>query len=135
MSKIVLKDVVVKVDNVDLSDHVNTVQITDTSAEVETTAFGPNGRVTRVGGLKDASVSLTFHQNFAAGEVWATLKDKVGTIGTVQIIPNGTTVGTTNPAYSAEVLYTTMDHLNGSVGELSTASVTWPANTITYATA
>jgi hypothetical protein len=134
VSKTVLKDVVVRVDNVDLSDHVNQVSITETVAEVETTAMGP-GRVERVGGLKDASVSLTFHQNFAAGEVWATLRDKVGTIGTVQVIPNGTVVSSTNPRYSVEVLYTSMDALNGSVGELSTASVTWPANTITYATA
>lgn len=134
MSKTVLRDVVVRVDNVDLSDHVNQVSITETVAEVETTAMGP-GRVGRVGGLKDASVSLTFHQNFAAGEVWATLRDKVGTIGTVQVIPNGTVVSSTNPRYTVEVLYTSMDALNGSVGELSTASVTWPANTITYATA
>ena len=134
MSKIVLTECVVKVDNVDLSDHVNSVQIAETAAEVETTAFG-NTHVQRVGGLKDASVSLTFHQNFAAGEVWATLKDKVGTVGTVVVLPNGTTPSATNPSYSMEVLYTQMDHLNGSIGELSTASVTWPANTITYASA
>lgn len=134
MSKIVLTNAVVKVDTVDLSDHVNQVSISETAAEVETTAFG-NTHVQRVGGLKDASVSLTFHQNFAAGEVWATLKDKVGTVGTVTVIPNGTVVGATNPSYTMTVLYTQMDHLNGSIGELSTASVTWPANTITYASA
>lgn len=134
MSKIVLTNAVVKVDNVDLSDHVNQVSISETAAEVETTAFG-NTHVQRVGGLKDASVSLTFHQNFAAGEVWATLKDKVGTVGTVVVLPAGTAPSSTNPSYTMQVLYTQMDHLNGSVGELSTASVTWPANTITYASA
>jgi hypothetical protein len=91
--------------------------------------------VTRVGGLRDSSISLTFHQNFAAGEVYATLKDKVGSIGTVQVIPNGTTISATNPSISLEVLYTEMSHLDGSIGELSTASVTWPANSITKATA
>jgi hypothetical protein len=134
MSKIVLKNVVIKVDNVDLSDHVNSVQITENVAEVETSAFG-NSNVTRVGGLKDSSVSLTFHQDFAAAEVWATLKDKVGTVGTVTVLPDGTAKGATNPEYTLEVLYTQMDALNGSIGDLSTASVTWPANSITYATA
>lgn len=134
MSKKVLTNVVVKVDTVDLSDHVNSVTISQTAAEVETTAFG-NTHVQRLGGLKDASVSLTFHQNFAAGEVWATLKDKIGTVGTVQVIPDGTTISATNPAYNVVVLYTQMDQLNGSVGELSTASVTWPANSISYASA
>jgi hypothetical protein len=134
MSKTVLVNCIVKVDTVDLSDHVNQVSITETVNEVETSAFG-NSNATRVGGLRDSSISLTFHQNFAAGEVWATLRNKVGTIGTVQVIPNGTTVSSTNPAYSLEVLYTEMSHLDGSIGELSTASVTWPANSISYATA
>jgi hypothetical protein len=130
MSKIVLTNCVVKVDTVDLSDHVNQVTVTETVNEVETSAFG-NSNVTRVGGLRDSSISLTFHQNFAAGEVYATLKDKVGSIGTVQVIPNGTTISATNPSISLEVLYTEMSHLDGSIGELSTASVTWPANSIT----
>jgi hypothetical protein len=134
MSKIVLTNCVVKVDTIDLSDHVNAVSITETVNEVETSAFG-NSNVTRVGGLRDSSISLTFHQNFAAGEVYATLKDKVGSIGTVQVIPNGTTISATNPSISLEVLYTEMSHLDGSIGELSTASVTWPANSITKATA
>jgi hypothetical protein len=134
MSKIVLTNCVVKVDTIDLSDHVNQVTVTETVNEVETSAFG-NTNVTRVGGLRDSSISLTFHQNFAAGEVYATLKDKVGSIGTVQVIPNGTTISATNPSISLEVLYTEMSHLDGSIGELSTASVTWPANSITKATA
>jgi hypothetical protein len=134
MSKIVLTNCVVKVDTVDLSDHVNQVTVTETVNEVETSAFG-NSNVTRVGGLRDSSISLTFHQNFAAGEVYATLKDKVGSIGTVQVIPNGTAISATNPSISLEVLYTEMSHLDGSIGELSTASVTWPANSITKATA
>ena len=134
MPKLVLTNAVVKVDTIDLSDHVNQVSISETVNEVETSAFG-NTNVTRVGGLRDSSVSLTFHQNFDAGEVWATLRSKVGTVGTVQIIPNGTVISSTNPAYSLEVLYTEMSHLDGSIGELSTASVTWPANSISYATA
>ena len=134
MSKIVLTNCVVKVDTIDLSDHVNQVTVTETVNEVETSAFG-NTNVTRVGGLRDSSISLTFHQNFAAGEVYATLKDKVGSIGTVQVIPNGTAISATNPSISLEVLYTEMSHLDGSIGELSTASVTWPANSITKATA
>jgi hypothetical protein len=134
MSKTVLVNCIVKVDTVDLSDHVNQVTVTETVNEVETSAFG-NSNVTRVGGLRDSSISLTFHQNFAAGEVYATLKDKVGSIGTVQVIPNGTAISATNPSISLEVLYTEMSHLDGSIGELSTASVTWPANSITKATA
>jgi hypothetical protein len=132
--KIVLTDVVVKVNNVDLSDHVNSVSISSNSAEVETTAFG-TGHVTRVGGLKDDSVSLTFHQDFAATEVEQTIGGLVGTLGTVTIIPAGSVVSGTNPSYTCSVLYTEWSPLDGSVGDLSTASVTWPCNSVTKATA
>lgn len=134
MAKTVLTDVVIKVNNVDLSDHVNQVTITQNVNEVETSAFG-NGNVTRTGGLKDSSVALTFHQDFAAAEVEATIGGLVGTIGTVVVLPAGTAPSATNPSYTCEVLYTEWSPLDGSVGELSTASVTWPANSVTKGTA
>lgn len=134
MAKTVLTDVVIKVNNVDLSDHVNQVTITQSVNEVETSAFG-NGNVTRTGGLKDSSVALTFHQDFAAAEVEATIGGLVGTIGTVVVLPAGTAPSATNPSYTCEVLYTEWSPLDGSVGELSTASVTWPANSVTKGTA
>jgi hypothetical protein len=87
-----------------------------------------------VGGLKDDSVSLTFHQDFAAAEVEATIGGLVGTLGTVQVIPAGTAVSATNPSYTMEVLYTEWSPLDGSVGDLSTASVTWPANSLVKGT-
>lgn len=133
MAKIVLTNAVVKVNNVDLSDHVNQVSISSSAAEVETTAFG-TGHVTRVGGLKDDTVSLTFHQDFAATEVEATIGGLVGTLGTVVVIPAGTAVTASNPSYTMEVLYTEWSPLDGSIGDLSTASVTWPANSIAKAT-
>jgi len=134
MAKIVLTNVNVKVANVDLSDHINSVSISSSSAEVETTAFG-TGHVTRVGGLKDDSIALGFHQDFAAGEVEATIGSLVGTIGTVVVIPSGTAVTSTNPSYTCEVLFTEWSPLDGSVGDLSTASITWPCNSVTKATA
>ena len=65
MSKLVLTDVSVTIATVDLSDHVGSVTLTTSVDEVETTAFGSTAR-TRVGGLRDNSVSLEFHQNVAA---------------------------------------------------------------------
>ena len=134
MAKIVLTNVNVKVANVDLSDHINSVSLSSSAAEVETTAFG-TGHVTRVGGLKDDSIALGFHQGFDAAEVEATIGSLVGTIGTVVVIPSGTAVTSTNPSYTCEVLFTEWSPLDGSVGDLSTASITWPCNSVTKATA
>lgn len=130
MAKIVLTNAYVKVGNVDLSDHVNQVSLSQSAAEVETTAFGGT-YTTRIGGLKEASVSLTFHNDYAAGNVQRTIGTLVGTLGTVTIGVNGTVAATATPHYQCVVLFTEWSDIDGSVGDLSTASVTWPCNSVT----
>jgi hypothetical protein len=129
MARIVLTDVGVVINNIDLSDHVATVTINQSVDAVETTAFGDGGR-TRIGGLEDSSITLDFHQDFAAGEVDATIAPLVGGTASFQISPFGTAVAAsgTAPRYSGTVLLTEWTPLNGSVGDLSTASVTWPVS-------
>ena len=72
MARIVLTDVAVTINSVDLSDHIASVTLTTSADAVETTAFGQDSR-TRVGGLKDNSVTFDFHQDFSATEVEATI--------------------------------------------------------------
>jgi len=64
--------VTVTVNSVDLTDHIASVDFTETAAEIETTAMG-DSNVTRIGGLKDGSVSISWHQDFASSEVYATI--------------------------------------------------------------
>jgi hypothetical protein len=127
MARIVLTDVGVVLGGVDLSDHIASVTITQSIDAVETTAFGDGGR-TRVGGLEDSSLTLDFHQDFASGEVDATIAPLVGGTASFEIAPFGTAVAAsgTAPRYSGTVLLTEWTPLNGAVGDLSTASVTWP---------
>jgi hypothetical protein len=127
MARIVLTDVGVVLGGVDLSDHIASVTITQSIDAVETTAFGDGGR-TRVGGLEDSSLTLDFHQDFASGEVDATIAPLVGGTASFVIAPFGTGVAAsgTAPRYSGTVLLTEWTPLNGAVGDLSTASVTWP---------
>jgi hypothetical protein len=127
MARIVLTDVGVVLGGVDLSDHIASVEIAQNFDEVETTAFGDGGR-TRVAGLEDSSITLSFHQDFASGEVDATIAPLVGGTASFLLAPFGTAVGIgpTAPRYSGTVLLTEWTPLNGSVGDLSTADVTWP---------
>lgn len=127
MARIVLTDVGVVLGGVDLSDHIASVEIAQNFDEVETTAFGDGGR-TRVAGLEDSTLSLSFHQDFAAGEVEATIGPLVGGTASFEISPFGTAVPAsgTAPRYSGTVLVTEWTALNGAVGDLSTADVTWP---------
>lgn len=127
MARIVLTDVGVVLGGVDLSDHIASVEISQNFDEVETTAFGDGGR-TRVAGLEDSSLSLSFHQDFASGEVDATIAPLVGGTASFVLAPFGTGVAAsgTAPRYSGTVLITEWTALNGAVGDLSTADVTWP---------
>lgn len=129
MAKLVLTNAYVKVGTVDLSDHVNQVTISRSANEVETTAFGDT-YTTRVGGLKEASVSLTFHNDYVAGEVQRTIGTLIGELGTVVVGVNGSVASTATPLYECVVLFSEWSDVDGSVGDLSTASVTWPANSI-----
>ena len=134
MAKFVLTNPEITVNSVDLSDHVGSVSISENYAEVATTAFGDTA-VTRIAGLGDHSISLDFHEDFAASEVHATIAGLVGSTTTVSVKPVNTTTSATNPAFSATVLVTEWPLLNGAVGDLASASVTWPVSgSITTAT-
>lgn len=134
MAKLVLTNPSITINSVDLSDHVASVTIETTFDEVETTAFGQTGK-TRVAGLSDSNISFDFHQDFAAASVEATIYPLLGTTTTVVIKPTNGAASSTNPSYTATCLVTQWSPLGGGVGELATASVTWPVSgTITKAT-
>jgi hypothetical protein len=128
MARLVLTNAFVTINGVNLSDHIASITLTTTDDVIETTAFGTTAR-TRVGGLADNSVALEFHQDYAASSVEATINGSpslVGTVTAVVVKPNGSTTAADNPAYSFNALVSEWTPLNGAVGELATASVTWP---------
>jgi hypothetical protein len=128
MARLVLTNAFVTINSVNLSDHVASITLTTTDDVVETTAFGSSAR-TRIGGLGDNSVAFEFHQDYAAANVEATINGSpslVGTVTTVVVKPNGATTGADNPSYTFSCLVSEWTPLNGAVGELATASVTWP---------
>jgi IMP cyclohydrolase len=128
MARIVLTNAFVTINAVNLSDHIASITLTTTDDVIETTAFGSSAR-TRIGGLADNSVAFEFHQDYAASSVEATINGSpslVGTVTAVVVKPNGATTAADNPAYSFNCLISEWTPLNGAVGELATASVTWP---------
>jgi hypothetical protein len=129
MAKLVLTDTKVTLAGTDISTNVASVTLTTSVNEVETTAFG-QGAVTRVGGLKDNSVTLAIHNDYPTVE--NLVYPLIGSTTSIVISPNGTSIGSSNPSYTADVLITEWTPVNGAVGELATADVTWPiSGTIT----
>jgi hypothetical protein len=133
MARIVLTDA--KVNGVNLSDHIASVSLSRSDDVIETSAFSSTAAKTRVAGLQDNSVTLEFHQDFATSNVEATIYPLLGSTTTIVVSPTST-VSATSPSYSFTALVSEWTPLNGGVGELATASVTWPiSGAITKATA
>ncbi len=134
MAKIVLTDVKVTINSVNLSDHIASVTLTTDVNEVATTAFSETS-ISRVGGLKDNSIQIEFHQDYAASNVEATVYPLIGSTTTCVVTPTSSAVSATNPSYTFSALVTSWSPVAGAVGDLATVSVTWPiSGAITKAT-
>lgn len=135
MAKFVAQDYRITINGADFSGSLAAVTIDITAEEQETTAFGNSYRQ-RIAGLKDASISLDFHQDFGAASVDATLWPLLGSQATVVVTPTAATAST-SPAYSAVYLVTEYQPYASNVGDLATLSVSWPlaSGTVTRATA
>ena len=115
----------VKVNNVDLSDHVNNITLNRNFDELEVTAMGDSGHK-YIKGLEASSITLDFLNDTATGSVLQTLQAAWGTQVTVVLLQNkGTAVSATNPLYTMTVLLNGTTDINGATGDLSTQSVTW----------
>ena len=135
MPKFAATDYSVTINGTNFSDSLNSVELAQEADNLETTAFGSTWR-TRIGGLKQATLTLNFMQDTAAGSVDATLNPLLGSLATVVIKNTSATVSSTNPTYTMTALVTQYSPFASSVGDISTFSVTWPVSgTVTRATA
>jgi hypothetical protein len=134
MPRLVLTNASVVFGSTDLSSYISSITLNSTFDIVETTAFG-NTAKTRVAGLADNSVTFEFHQDYATSAVEQTIYPLLGTAVSVVAKPVAGTTTAVNPQYTFSALVSEWTPLNGSVGELATASVTWPiSGAITKAT-
>jgi hypothetical protein len=125
MPRLVLTNASVVFGSTDLSTYISSITLNSTFDIVETTAFG-NTAKTRVAGLADNSVTFEFHQDYATSAVEQTIYPLLGTAVSVVAKPVAGTTTAVNPQYQFSALVSEWTPLNGSVGELATASVTWP---------
>lgn len=118
----------VKVNSVDLSDHVTSITLNRSFDELEVTAMGDTGHKF-VKGLEASSVTIDFLNDTASANVLATLQAAWGTSVTVVLLQDkGTAVSATNPLYTMTCLINNTTDINGAVGDLGTISVTWTVN-------
>jgi hypothetical protein len=134
MARIVLTDAKITINGVNLSNYCTSVTLNTTTDVVETTAFSSTAAKTRVAGLQDNSVSLEFAQDYGTSLVEATIYPLLGNTTSVVVSPTSTT-SATSPSYTFTAVVSEWQPLSGGVGELATASITWPiSGAITKAT-
>jgi hypothetical protein len=135
LAKFVATDYKVTINGGTVSSSLASVELPIEIDEQETTAFGSQWR-TRISGLKSGSITLEFHQDFAAGALDSILWPLLGTNATVTVIPTSGTVTASNPSYTGTFLVTSYTPFASTVGDLATVGITWPlTGELTRATA
>ena len=125
----------VKINTVDLSDHVTAITLNRSFEEIEISSMGDNSRKFTKG-LEVSTVTIDFLNDTASANVLATLQAAWGTTVTcVFLQTKGTAVSATNPLYTVSLLVNNTTDINGAVADIGTMSITFTANsTIAVAT-
>lgn len=97
------KDVMLSINAIELQDRANSVVLTYEVEAQDATVFG--GNRASIGGIQNNSLEVTLYQDFAAGEVEATIFPLVGTTTTVVVKPNNAAQSATNPTYTITGAY------------------------------
>lgn len=127
MAKFAATDFDISIGGTDFSDSLAAVTLDISKEQLETTAFGDSAR-TYIAGLQDASVTLSFHQDFAATSVDETLHAALGTEVAIIIKPTSGAVGAGNPSYTFNALVTQIVPFSSNVGDLATQDVSFPVS-------
>lgn len=136
MAVFVLSNAFVRINSVDLSDHIAEVTVSMSAADVDVTAMGAGGHQ-RILGIRDDSFQLTAYSDFAASKIDATLWPLFsgGSLFLVEVVGQGSSASSTNPRWSGTCILTEYTPVSGAVGDAAMTPVTLPVNgTITRGT-
>ena len=118
----------VKINSVDLSDHVTNITLNRNFDELAVTAMGDTA-YRYVKGLEASTVTISFLNDTATASVLQTLQAAWGTtVACVLLQDKGTAVSATNPLYTFNILVNKTTDINGATGDLSTQDITFTVN-------
>ena len=118
----------VKINAIDLSDHVTSITLNYAADELEVTAMGDTAHKF-VKGLESGTLTVSFLNDTATSQVLQTLNSAFGTtVATKLIQEKGTAVSATNPVYEFDILVNNLTPINGAVGDIGTQDITFTLN-------
>jgi len=119
-----------KINAVDLSDHVTSVTLNQTADELEVTAMGDAAHKF-VKGLESATLTVSFLNDQGAASVLDTLSDAFGTTVEFKLLQDSAAaVAATNKLFTGDILINNLTPINGAVGDMSTQDITFTVNSV-----
>lgn len=121
MAKLVLTNAQVFVNSVDISNHVQAVQIANTRATVDVTSMGDTN-VENVLALGDCTMTITVFNDYAAGNIDSQMfaLNATNTPFPVEVRPVNGARSTSNPGYTMTALMPNYNPIDGSVANAVT---------------
>jgi hypothetical protein len=118
MSKLVLTNAQVFVNSVDISNHVQSVNIEVQRSEVDVTSMGDTNNEI-VLGLGDVTVTVTVFNDFTAANIESQMfpLNQTNTPFPIEVRPVNGARSTSNPAYTMTALLPNYSPINGGVGD------------------
>jgi hypothetical protein len=117
-----------KINAIDLSDHVTSVTLNQAFDELEVTAMGDTAHKF-VKGLESATLTVSFLNDTAASNVLATLQTAFGTTVAVKMLQDKVaSVSATNQLYTFDILVNNLTPINGATGDMATMDITFTIN-------
>ena len=119
-----------KINAIDLSDHVTSVTLNRAADELEVTAMGDSSHKF-VKGLESGTLTVSFLNDTAAANVLATLNTAFGTTVAVKMVQEKVpAVSATNPLYTFDILVNNLTPINGATGDIGTQDITFTLNSV-----
>jgi hypothetical protein len=125
MAKLIYKNSFFSINAVDISDHVREFSTSVARPEIDATCMGDSYVVTLFG-IPDVTWTVTFAQDFAAGETDATLNG-LGLTDTPFAVawrPVNAAISATNPEYQMTALMAGYNPAQGGIGDLAVVEIT-----------
>jgi hypothetical protein len=119
-----------KINAIDLSDHVTSVTLNQTADELEVTAMGDAAHKF-VKGLESATLTVSFLNDQGAASVLDTLSDAFGTTVAWKLLQDkDEAVAATNKLFTGDILVNNLTPINGAVGDMATQDITFTVNSV-----
>jgi hypothetical protein len=119
-----------KINAIDLSDHVTSVTLNRAADELEVTAMGDTAHKF-VKGLEAGTLTVSFLNDTATTNVLQTLNAAFGTTVAVKMLQAKVpAVSATNPLYTFDILVNNLTPINGAVGDMATQDITFTINSV-----